>query len=105
MTNTAEVTSYITDTFLKDNSIENITVLDDEQREDLAYEIELAERGIKYLSDHQYAYQVDVSHIELFSENQEWEDAYIDETLSNNGIDMSGWSKARVLQLIGEKLG
>lgn len=104
MTNTVEVTAYITDTFLSDSGIENISDMDNEQREDLADEIELAERGIKYLADYQYTYFVDVMHIDLFNENQAWEDADIEEHISTNFVDASSWSKARVLQFIGEKL-
>lgn len=106
MTNITEVTADITDTFLSANGIENINNMDNEQRADLADEIELAERGIEYLKRYSYSYQVDVSHIEIFNDIYEWPEVpELVESIGNNGIDMSSWLTSRILQIIGEKLG
>lgn len=105
MLNRKEVEKYITDEFVNDLGFTDVNELEDDDREDLIYELDLAKRGFDYLEKHQYAYQVDGKHIELFNENIDWEDAEIEERIWNNGVGMSTWSTAKVIQTIGNKLG
>lgn len=105
MANRNEVADYIKNKFLQDLGLTNVVDLEEDDREDLLYELDLAKRGFDYLEKHQYKYQVDGKHIELFSENLDWENAEIDERIWNNGIDMNTWSTAKIIQTIGNKLG
>lgn len=77
-----------------------------EYADDINHDIELAKAGIKYLNDNQWNYFVDAginhSTIDMFNENQEWEDTIIEDKISINA-NISSWAEFRILKIIGQE--